>query len=191
MDEWWRAHKNLLVDSGFNKEVVFECVKDMINEKYPEFRGGVRRFLINISNAKIPLIIMTAGLGDLVKEYIKQQGLSRDNIHVIGNGFVWSEDGKAIKFKKIIHVFNKNEMEIKDLPVYSDLINRKNVLLLGDSLGDVKMVEGFDYDNLIKVGFLNDNIPENLEEYKKNYDIVILEDGDFNFINKLVLEIEN
>jgi len=51
------------------------------------------------------------------------------------------------------------------------------------------MIEGFDYDNLIKIGFLNDNINENLEDFKKNFDIVILNDSDMNYINKLLKEI--
>ncbi|MBU2415738.1 hypothetical protein KKH86_00740 [Patescibacteria group bacterium] len=67
--------------------------------------------------------------------------------------------------------------------------NRKNVLLLGDSFGDTEMINGFDYDNLIKIGFLNENVKENLEEYKKNYDVVILNDGSMEYVNDLLNEI--
>jgi len=48
------------------------------------------------------------------------------------------------------------------------------------------MIEWFDYDNLLKIWFLNDNIDELLEEYKKNYDVVIVWDGDFEFINEIL-----
>ena len=51
------------------------------------------------------------------------------------------------------------------------------------------MIEGFPYDNLIKIGFLNENVEENLESYKKSYDVVILGDGDFGFVNELIVEI--
>ncbi|MBU1349747.1 hypothetical protein KJ978_03455, partial [Patescibacteria group bacterium] len=47
----------------------------------------------------------------------------------------------------------------------------------------------FDYDNLIKIGFLNENVKENLEEYKKNYDVVILNDGSMEYVNDLLNEI--
>jgi hypothetical protein len=35
------------------------------------------------------------------------------------------------------------------------------------------MIEGFHYNNLLKIGFLNDKEEELLKEYKKNYNIVL------------------
>src|SRR3989344_312020 len=69
--------------------------------------------------------------------------------------------------------------------------NRKNVLLLGDSLGDIGMINGFDYANLIKIGFLNEKIDEHLEIYKKNFDVIITDDNSMNYVNKLLKEIIN
>lgn len=51
------------------------------------------------------------------------------------------------------------------------------------------MIKGFDYKNIIKVGFLNENIEENLEQYKHNFDVVIINDGSMNYVNKLLREI--
>ena len=50
------------------------------------------------------------------------------------------------------------------------------------------MIKGFSYENLIKIGFLNENIEENLEAYKKVYDVVILNDGTMDYMNKLLRE---
>ena len=36
----------------------------------------------------------------------------------------------------------------------SDLKIRKNVLLLGDHIGDLGMSDGLDYENRISIGFL-------------------------------------
>jgi len=33
--------------------------------------------------------------------------------------------------------------------------NRKNMIVLGDILADVNMVDNIDYENLISIGFLN------------------------------------
>jgi 5'-nucleotidase len=79
---------------------------------------------------------------------------------------------------------------IKDYPAVFEIVkNRKNVLLLGDGLGDIGMIMGFNYDNLIKIGFLNEEVEKCLEEYKNNYDIVILNDSDMNFVNELLKDL--
>ena len=84
-----------------------------------------------------------------------------------------------------IHLYNI----FQDFLVFDVVKDRKNVLLLGDNLGDVGMVEGFEYDNLIKIGFLVENVEENLESYKANYNVIILNDSSMNYINKLLKEI--
>ncbi len=69
------------------------------------------------------------------------------------------------------------------------LKDRKNVILLGDSLGDLEMIKGFDYVNLIRMGFLNYQDEENLEDYKKAYDVVILNDSSMDYVNGLLKKI--
>ena len=49
------------------------------------------------------------------------------------------------------------------------------------------MVEEAKLSNTITVGFLNDNIEENLEIYKKNFDILLTkEEATFDVVNKLL-----
>ena len=50
------------------------------------------------------------------------------------------------------------------------------------------MVEGFAYDNLLKIGFLNSNIENNLDEYKKHYDVIITNDSSMDFVYDLLKE---
>jgi hypothetical protein len=60
---------------------------------------------------------------------------------------------------------------------------------MGDNLEDVEMIKGFDFENLIKIGFLNEKIKENLKEYKKVYDVLITNDSSMKFVNELLKEI--
>jgi 5'-nucleotidase len=79
---------------------------------------------------------------------------------------------------------------LKEFPeIFEKIQNRKNVILLWDSLWDHHMVDGFDYENLIKIWFLNDKVDELLDEYKKRYDIVITWDWDFGVVNDIMKEI--
>ena len=188
MQEWWEKHFELLIKSGLNKK----NLERVVEEEKIEFRDGALEFLDLLHEKKIPLIVLSSsGIGDLIPMYLKKRGKLYDNIHIITNLYEWDSDGKAIGIKKpIIHVFNKDEASVRHVPQISHKIdNRRNVLLLGDSLGDLGMVAGFEYDNLLKIGFLNDKVEENLEKYKGNFDVVITNDSDMNYVNGLLREI--
>ncbi|NVP17199.1 hypothetical protein HUU51_00605 [Candidatus Gracilibacteria bacterium] len=186
MTIWWEKHLDLLAQSGLKRQDIDKA----INSGIIRFREGVISFLDLMNKKKVPVVIISAnGLGaDSNYLFLEQNGVNFDNIKIISNSFIWDDNGIAIGYNKpVIHVFNKDETVLKDFPqIYDEIKSRKNVILLGDSLGDPGMIAGFDYDNLLKIGFLNDNIDELLEEYKKNYDVVIVGDGDFEFINEIL-----
>jgi len=124
--------------------------------------------------------------------FFKNIGKDYPNIYYVINHFNWDEKGRAVSPKgPIIHCMNKNGMILKEIPdVYSKIRNRRNVLLLGDSIGDLGMVEGFEYKTLLKIGFLNFDYDKLREEYKKNFDVVLEGDGNFNFVNNLIRDLE-
>ncbi|MBW2992324.1 HAD-IE family hydrolase [Candidatus Woesearchaeota archaeon] len=186
MNEWWTLHWKLMVDSGMSKDVI----KDIINKKKLEFRPGAAEFLDFLSKNNIPVLIFSSGLGNLIKEFLKSNNKLTDNVHVVSNFFVFDKNGKATGYKTpLIHVFNKNEFDIKDSPYYNQIKHRKNVLLLGDQLGDLRMSEGLEHNCIIKIGFLNENIEENFKEFTKSFDVVMINDSPMDEINKLIKEI--
>jgi cytosolic 5'-nucleotidase 3 len=186
MDDWWMKHFNLIAEMGFTKELI----KQVVKEKPLRFRKGAWEFLTLLNNQNIPLIFMSAAPGDMLIEYLNQNKLLLPNIYVISNLYEWDENGRAIKIKKpVVTSVNKDETLIHKFPVYNKIRDRKNVLLLGDGLEDVGMIEGFDYKNLIKIAFLNENVEENLPAFEKAYDVILLGDPDMSYVNKLVKEI--
>jgi 5'-nucleotidase len=187
MHEWWKTHFELLIKSGLNKK----DLEKVVDSNKIQFRKGANNFMNFLHNKHIPLLIFSsAGIGDTIQMLIKKRISFYDNIHVITNIFEWDEKGNAISVKKpIIHSMNKDETLIQNHPSFGFIKNRKNVILLWDSIGDIGMVKGFDYDNLIKIGFLNDKIEENLELYKENFDIVLLNDSSMDYVNELLKEL--
>jgi 5'-nucleotidase len=188
MYEWWTKHFDLLIKSGLNKK----HIETIVNEGVVKFREGAKDFLEILNKKNIPLVIISSsGLGyESVEMFLEKNNCMYDNIHIISNSFKWDKDGNAIKVNEpIIHVFNKDEQSIKNYLVYNLIKDRKNIILLGDSLGDLGMITGSDYNHLIKVGFLNENVEENLELYGKNFDIVLTNDSDMNYLNKFMKEI--
>lgn len=187
MEKWWTKHSELLIKSGLNKRDLEYVAKS----KKIKFREKTLETIVLLSQQNVPFVVLSAsGLGDesIIKTLI-HHNLYMSNVSVISNKYIWDELGNAIDYvRPHIHTFNKNETSVKDSHIYSRIKNRKNVILLGDSLGDIGMVDGFDYDNLLKIGFLNSDVDKNLEEYKKNFDIVITNDSSMKFIYTLIKE---
>ena len=188
MQEWWSQHFRLLIASGLNKN----HIEKIVDSGKVQFREGSLNLLDFLHKKNIPLVIISsAGLGgESIRMMLEKENKMYSNIYIVSNDYNWDSKGNAIGIKKpIIHVFNKDETIIKKFPFYDKIKNRKNVLLLGDSLGDLGMIKGFNYDNLIKIGFLNENAEENLKTFKDAYDVVLLNDGTMDFVNKLLEEI--
>lgn len=183
MQEWWETHLELLINSGMSIHVI----KDIMNKGKVDGREGLHTFFKIIKEKQIPLLIFSAGIGNFITEFLKYEKIEQNNLHIIANFFKFDETGKATGYESdIIHVFNKNEQEIKNHPYTKGITERKNVILLGDGLGDVNMAEGLEHKIILKIGFLNHDIEKQLEEYSKHYDLLILNDGNMEEINKIL-----
>ncbi|MFA6088441.1 MAG: hypothetical protein WC755_01130 [Candidatus Woesearchaeota archaeon] len=186
MEEWWTTSYNTLVKCGFSKKVLDVIVKDELIFE----REGISDFFSKLHNFKIPVVIFSAGIGDLITEFLKNKRYLSDNVSIVSNMFNYDNSGVAISYKKpLIHSYSKNEKSLEHLSIYSELKKRKNVILLGDTLGDLSMTDGFSYDNIIRFGFLSDDIAKEFDEYKKHFDVIILHDGKMDYVNKIINDI--
>lgn len=188
MYEWWKTHFDLLIKEKLNKK----DIEKVVNSGKIELRDGSSNFIEFLHENNVPLIILSsAGLGhEAVAMYLRKQKLLYENVNIISNEFIWDKNGYALNVKEpIIHAMNKDETLVKNFSFFNKIKDRKNVILLGDNIEDVGMIKGFDYDNLLKIGFLNENVKENLEYYKKAYDILILDDDNMNYVNDLLKSI--
>ena len=188
MLEWWEKHYELLTASGLS----FSDLEDIVENGHLKFREGVLEFLDFLNEQNIPLIILAAtGCGDAIPLFFKKFSRDYPNIFYVTNRYIWDENGKAVSIKKpIVHSLNKDETILPEIPEVRKVIrNRKNVILLGDSLGDLGMIEGFNYDNLLRIGFLNFNDGASENDYKKSFDAVLEGDGDFKFVNDIVFNL--
>jgi len=191
MQIWWEKHLDLLVETWLKKQDIEKAV-DLWKV---EFRVGIKEFVKKLQENNIPLVIISANWlwAESIEYFFKRNNLSLDNIFIISNSFIYDENRYAVDYKKpVIHTFNKDETVLTEFPeIYQKIKNKKNVILLWDSLGDPNMIDWFDYDNLIKIWFFNNSDEKWLEDYKKLYDVVILWDWTFNFINNLLNKIKN
>jgi len=188
MQEWWETHNKLLIKSGLSKS----DLEDIVKNGHVKFREGVPEFLDFLHEHNIPLVILSAsGCGDAIKLFFQKIGRDYSNILYVTNKFKWDKKGRAISTNgPIIHSMNKDETILEKISeVYKIIKPRRNVLLLGDSLGDLGMIEGFNYNALLKVGFLNFDYDKDIKGFRKQFDVVLKGDGDFNYVNKLIREL--
>ena len=191
MHEWWKKHFELLAVCGLNLEIIKKVVEDISEKKILEMRDFSEDLLKILHKNKIPLIIMSASTGDIIQELLLRKRIYFENMHVIANFLKFDKNGQVVGVKEpIIHSMNKKEFEVKNFDFYYKLEKRKNVILLGDKVEDIDMIEGFDYECLLKIGFLNERVEEQLEDFKKNFDVVILNDGSMKFVLDLIKEIK-
>jgi cytosolic 5'-nucleotidase 3 len=186
MQEWWAVHLKVMVEHGMSKEVIKKVVEDGAAEP----REGLNEFLEILHEKNIPLLIFSSGLGDVIVEFLKREKHNDKNIHVIANFFDFGEDGKAKGYKgKLIHVLNKGEVDLNNHDYVKEIKERKNVILLGDMIGDSKMAEGIEHDMVLKIAFFNENGENRKREYEKHYDMLILDDGPMNDVNEIIKKV--
>lgn len=189
MRQWWSEHFQLLADSGLTKETMVKIVE----KRTLKLRAGIKEFFNLTKEKNIPIIIMSAAPGTMIEQYLKQDDLLSPNVHIIANTMNFDDTGKFTGITEpIIHSLNKYEVVLKDFPIFKKIKDRKNVLLLGDQIDDVGMIEGFPYNSLLKIGFLNDPEPIDpviTKQFEKNYDIILTGDPGMEYINNLLKEI--
>ena len=113
----------------------------------------------------------------------------------VSNFLLFDEEGNVIGMSEsdddMIHMYNKADMVKKKTKGGNNGL-RKNVILIGDSLGDLDMAAGVeDPDTVLTIGFLNKNIEKNLPVYQNKFDVVLVDDQTMEFPNLLLAEILN
>ena len=188
MEEWWTKHYELLIKHGMNLGIIKEILK---TEKI-ELRQGYQKFFSLIKENQIPFLIFSAGFGNLIQEFFKLKDLLSPQTHIISNFISFDQAGKAVSYTRpLIHSFSKKEVQIKKFPYEKEITEKKNVILIGDTLGDTEMCQGVDHNTVIKIGFLNENTEELFDSYARAYDVLILNDGSLEYLNNLLKEIIN
>jgi cytosolic 5'-nucleotidase 3 len=170
-----------MVKYGVTKQLL-----DRICTEHPLiFRDGAHDCFGKLFEKNVPLIIMSAAPGDMIERYINLFDRVYDNIHIIANWYDFDADGKMTGAREpVIHSLNKYEITLNHLPIFEEIKKRPNVILMG--VDDTGMVVGFDYANLIKVGFYNQKTDEHLDLYKQHFDVVITGDGSMEYVNELL-----
>jgi 5'-nucleotidase len=165
MHDWWMAALEMMQKYGLTEEII----EDIAAREFMRLRDSATDFFNILSNRDIPLLILSAGIDNVISKFLNVRSLLTSNVTVTANKLVFDAQGALAGFcEPIIHSFNKAR------PASAP---RGCVLLIGDTIEDAQMVNDADADCLIRVGFLNEAIKENSATYLCAYDIVICNDA--------------
>jgi len=170
MTEWWNKHIGLFIKYQLSEEVINTAAK---NPNVMSFRKGAKEFLKSMRNRNIPVIIISAGIGNFIEEFLIQNNCYFENIYIVSNFLKFKNGIAAGVSDNVIHSSNKNEISLP--PEIKKLIeNRKNIILLGDSISDIQMAREDARKDALKIGFLDVNVDENKPYYLEQFDVVCM-----------------
>ena len=180
MKEWYQKHIELFVKYKISKKIFDEAATNL---RIMEFRPYAKEFIKFLYENHIPLVIISAGIGNFIEAFLKNNDCYFDNIYISSN-MITFKDGVATGVdSNIVHSLNKNEVYLHD-KILNKIKNRDNVLLLGDQVSDLNMVNKNEHDFVISVGFsTSDSLKEIMTS---NFDIVCEELDNYDDIKKLV-----
>ncbi|CAO3670016.1 unnamed protein product [Rhizopus stolonifer] len=186
MIKWWtEAHESLVKQKLTKQDLVA-----MTEQHKLELRNGVDRVLKDCHERTIPFLVFSAGIGDIIENVLKREDLYFDTMHIVSNLMVFEND-VCVDFKEpLIHVFNKSEFQLETSPYHALIQKRSNVILMGDSMGDLQMSQGVEHSICLNIGFLNHDLATLEPKYAEAFDIVIVGDANMDPVIEILNSIQ-
>jgi len=103
------------------------------------------------------VLIVSAGLSDVIEEFLRQHGALSENVAVCSNRLNYAADStpKSVCPNPPITSFTKEYAYSSASAFFRDHAERRAIIQLGDSITDVDPAKNVPYDHVLSVGFLN------------------------------------
>lgn len=164
MHDWWMAALAMMQ----KYELTEDIIEDIAIRDFMRLRDGSIDLFKILADREIPLLILSAGIGNVISKFLNVRSLLTANVTVTANKLIFDTHGVVAGYcEPVIHSFNKAGHASTP---------RGCVLLIGDTIEDAQMVNDAQANCIIRVGFLNDAIEENRAAYLCTYDVVICDD---------------
>ena len=94
MNEWFKTHINLFYEYGITEQ----AINTVVEKNLLKFREGAKEYIEYLHKNNIPLIIVSAGIGNIIKGFLEKNNCYFSNIEIISN-FIEFENGKMKTIK--------------------------------------------------------------------------------------------
>ena len=138
----------------------------------------------------IHLHIISAGVLGIITQSIdllrELEGIEElKNIVYIGTQEEYDKDEILVAFKEpIITSLNKSKLISHEILPHVPL--NSNAIVIGDLIPDLLVTENLKLDTVLSVGFYHEEGSSPLENFKEQYDVLILNDGNLTWVANLI-----
>ncbi len=186
ISEWYYKNMDLFYKYGLTHDILINCVKN----GNVSFRKGFKEFLFFLYKHNIPVIIVSAGIGNVIYELLNLHNCLFSNVHIISN-FINFDNNVMLPFTdEMIHSCNKC---IRKLPqdLNNQIRDKDYILLFGDLIEDLQMVPNEDLLRTLSFGFLEKKVDDNLPFYKDSFDVVLTDNSSFYDVQSVFNRLKN
>ncbi|VEL33276.1 unnamed protein product [Protopolystoma xenopodis] len=146
MQEWWDLSHKCMIEAGLHRDKLSQTVESSLIV----LRDRVPEFLSILNHREVPVLIFSAGLGNVIELILERFKICHPNIRIVSNFMDFNQEGVLSGFQEpLIHSYNKNAASISNTDFFTTmLMRRQSVLLLGDSIGDIHMADGLFHNHI-------------------------------------------
>ena len=167
---WWDTAHELMIKYGTPTRAI---IPRLVREAKMVPRPGALELLKRLEELNVPVLIVSAGISDVIEEFLRQHGALSENVTVCSNRLNYAGDStpKSVSPSPPITSFTKEYAYSSASSFFSEHQNRRSILQLGDSVTDVDPARHVPYDRLLSVGFVNER-PDPTKHYEA-FDAVV------------------
>lgn len=155
--EWWDVAHGLMIKYGMPQRNI---IPRLVREAKMVPRPGALELLKRLEELNVPVLIVSAGLSDVIEEFLRQHGALSENVTVCSNRLNYQADTtpKSVAPSPPITSFTKEYAYSSASAFFAEHAKRRAVIQLGDSLTDVDPARHVPYDHLLSIGFVNERL---------------------------------
>ncbi len=150
------------------------------------FRHGMADFLCALDQRNAKLHVISAGVVGVIKQSLEMLGTGlEDKVECCGTEEEYDRMGVLVGFKEpTVTALNKSSVVTHSaLP---HVRPGSNAILMGDLIPDLLMTENLKLSTTLTIGFYNGGKGASLEEYKKSFDVLVMGDGNLDWVTSLI-----
>jgi len=174
--EWWDKAHEIMLKHGMPPRAKLQR---LVPNAYMPPRPGSLEMLKKLEAMGVPVLIVSAGLSDVIEEWLRLHDALTENVTVCSNRLNYGADlaPQSVSPEQPVTSFTKAAAYRMAGAFFHHHLARRMILVLGDSVTDIDAAHEVPYDEILSVGFLNSRPTTSMTKYADTFDAVVMGNG--------------